>query len=64
MQQHDIRPEAWKRMAVNVAVQSIDGGMDISPVDQGPGHGPARSPAPNDREEEQEDANRRSSTEP
>jgi hypothetical protein len=64
MQQHDIRPEAWKRMAVNVTVPLIDDGMVLEPVDQGPGHGSTRSFAPNDREEEQEDANRRSSTEP
>jgi hypothetical protein len=29
MQQHDIRHDAWKRMAANVAVQLIDGGMVI-----------------------------------
>jgi len=64
MQQHDIRPDAWKRMAVNVAAQSIDDGVVIEPVGQSLGHGSTRSFAPNDREEEQEDANRRSSTEP
>ena len=57
MQLHDIRHDAWKRMAVNVAVPLIDDGMVLEPVDQGLGYGPARSFAPNDREEEQEDAN-------
>lgn len=47
MQQHDIRHDAWKQMAANAAVQLIDDGMVILPIDQDFEHGPARSFAPN-----------------